>query len=100
MLISGQVRYTKTKGPSVKVKYWAAENPEHGTWPDLSDPSNLEVGGKDLPHSLLGETVRFCGKVIMDKDKRPALDALRPLEHIPPEQKAKYDFYLLLVNKP
>ena len=82
----------KTKGPSIKVKYWSAENPEHGTWPNLSDPSTLDehqdpgkdVGGKDPPHSLLGETVRFFGKVIMDK--RPALDALYPLEHIPPEQ--------------
>ena len=96
----------KTRGPSVKVKYWSAENPDHGTWPnlpgtptldDLQDPGN-DVGGKDAPHRLLGETVRFVGKVIMDKDKTPGLTALYPLDHIPPEKKAKYDYYLLLVN--
>ena len=106
MLIYEQVRYMKTKGPSVKVMYWSAENPEHGIWPNLlsipTPDQQLDPGkdfdGKDAPHWLLGETVRFVGKVMMDKDDTPALNALHPLEHIPPEQKAKYDYYLLLVN--
>ena len=79
-MIFVEVRYMKTKGPSVKVRIWPGENPENAT--------NAVLQGIAGP--LLGETLRFFGTISIGQDNRPTLD-VRRLRHIHPEEKEEYD---------